>query len=237
MNKQTGIEWADATWNPTFGCTKVSAGCANCYAEEWAEKKNLGDFSVVRLKEHALKEPYKIKEPTVFFVNSMSDLFHNDIPEEFIQKVFKVMNETPWHTYLILTKRPKRMLDMDERLNWTQNIFMGVSVENRKVYPRIDTLRKSKALNKFLSLEPLLDSVHDIDLGGIDWVIVGGESGPKARPMKQEWVEEVHKACKEKSIAFFFKQWGGVRKWENGRKLNGVEYAEFPEGIRLKKVA
>lgn len=204
MNKKTNIEWADATWNPTFGCTKVSAGCAHCYAETWTKEKSLGDFSNVITKPSALNYPYKEKEPTVYFVNSMSDLFHEDVPTEFILKVFRVMRETPWHTYLILTKRPERLVELDNELIWAPNIWMGVSVENDKVYDRIDLLRQCSSFNKWLSIEPLLGSVKDIDLEDIDWVVVGGESGRKARPMKKEWVEEILSACREKLIPFFF---------------------------------
>ncbi|EMY76890.1 phage protein Gp37/Gp68 [Leptospira weilii serovar Ranarum str. ICFT] len=230
MSNRSDIEWTEATWNPVTGCTKVSAGCANCYAETMTKRfeKSRGKFSEIKIHEDRLAIPVKRKKPTVYFVNSMSDLFHEKIPTEFILKVFKIMQENPRHTFQILTKRPERMLELDPQITWTPNIWMGVTVENRKAYDRIDLLRKTHAQTKFVSVEPLLESVADINLDGIDWCIVGGESGPKARPMKQEWVEEVLAICDKNSIPFFFKQWGGRNKKQNGRTLNGRSYDGYP---------
>lgn len=239
MNLQTGIEWTDMTWNPVYGCTKVSAGCKNCYAEEIAKKNEdkWGKFSEVKVREYRLEDPNKIKEPKRIFVNSMSDLFHNDVSADFIFKVFETMRRNSHHIFQILTKRPERLLKLDASLYWTDNIWMGVSIENRSVYDRINLLRKSSAKIKWLSIEPLLESVADINLEGIDWVVVGGESGEKARPMKPEWVQEVLKACREQNVPFFFKQWGGVNKWKTGRMLNGRMYNEFPESYQKLKAS
>ncbi|TGK20345.1 DUF5131 family protein [Leptospira kmetyi] len=239
MNLQTGIEWTDMTWNPTYGCTKVSAGCKNCYAEEITKKNEdkWGKFSQVKVREHRLDDPDKIKEPNRIFVNSMSDLFHENVSADFIFKVFETMRRNFHHTFQILTKRPERFLKLDASLYWTDNIWMGVSIENRAVYDRIDLLRQSSAKIKWLSIEPLLESVADINLAGIDWVVVGGESGEKARPMKPEWVQEVLKACREQNVPFFFKQWGGVNKWKTGRMLNGRMYNEFPESYQKLKAS
>ncbi|MCR8649127.1 DUF5131 family protein [Leptospira interrogans] len=237
MNLQTGIEWTDMTWNPVYGCTKMSAGCKNCYAEDIAKKNEdkWGKFSEVKVREYRLDDPEKIREPKLIFVNSMSDLFHENVPSDFIFRVFEVMRKNSHHTFQILTKRPERLLNLDKSLYWTSNIWMGVSIENRAVYDRIDLLRESSAKIKWLSIEPLLESVADINLEGIDWVVVGGESGKNARTMKPEWVQEVFKACREQKVPFFFKQWGGKSKWESGRILNGKTYNEFPEGyLRLK---
>lgn len=232
---QSSIEWTEMTWNPTTGCSKISTGCKFCYAEIMSKRlKAMGvekykDNFEVRTHEEALKIPYTWKHSKVVFVNSMSDLFHKEIPLEFIQKVFKVMNDNPQHVFQVLTKRAERLLELHTELKWTHNIWMGVSVENAKQKHRIDDLRKINARVKFLSLEPLLAHLGEINLENIDWVIVGGESGHKPRKMDAEWVLDIQEQCKEKSVAFFFKQWGGKNKKANGRILNGRTYDEMPE--------
>ena len=232
---QSSIEWTEMTWNPTTGCDKISAGCKFCYAEVMSKRlKAMGvekykDNFKVRTHEEALKIPYTWKNSKVVFVNSMSDLFHEEIPLEFIQKVFKVMNDNPQHVFQVLTKRAERLLELHKELKWTHNIWMGVSVENAKEKHRIDYLRKINARVKFLSLEPLLAHLGEIDLENIDWVIVGGESGHKPRPMDADWVLDIQEQCKEKNVAFFFKQWGGKNKKASGRMLNGRTYDEMPE--------
>lgn len=233
----TKIEWTESTWNPTTGCTKISAGCANCYAERMAKRlkamgtpKYSNGFKVT-IHEDCLSEPYNWKKPKVIFVNSMSDLFHEDIPFEFIEKVFKVMNENPQHIFQVLTKRADLLLEYNSKLSWTSNIWMGVTVENSQAKMRIDLLRKTNAAIKFLSCEPLISDLGELDLKKINWVIVGGESGPKARTIKEDWVLEIYKQCKDSDIPFFFKQWGGVNKKKNGKELQGEIYHEMPEVI------
>ncbi|MCS7078239.1 MAG: phage Gp37/Gp68 family protein [Bacteroidia bacterium] len=237
---QSSIEWTEMTWNPTTGCDKISAGCKNCYAEIMAKRlKAMGDKKYqngfqLTLHESELEKPYLWKKPRMIFVNSMSDLFHKDIPIEFIQKVFKVMNECTWHTFQVLTKRAELLLQYDQQgyLQWTNNIWMGVSIENNTVYHRIDCLRQTNAKIKFLSCEPLLGSLSDMDLTNIDWVIVGGESGPNARPIQEKWVLEIKEQCEKLNIPFFFKQWGGVNKKKNGRLLQGKTYDQMPQLLR-----
>lgn len=237
---QSSIEWTELTWNPTTGCDKISAGCKFCYAEIMSKRlQAMGlakykDNFAVRTHDDALKTPYTWRGSKVVFVNSMSDLFHKDIPLEFIQKVFKVMNDNPQHVFQVLTKRAERLLELHNDLKWTHNIWMGVSVENDKVRNRIDFLRKTKARVKFLSLEPLIGPLNTLDLTSIDWVIVGGESGHKPRPMKSEWVLDIQNQCEKSEVAFFFKQWGGKNKKAAGRLLNGRTYDEMPE-IELQK--
>lgn len=232
---QSSIEWTELTWNPTTGCNKISAGCKFCYAEVMARRlKAMGldkykkGFKLA-IHDDVLNDPYTWKSPKIVFVNSMSDLFHKDIPLDFIKKVFKVMNENPQHTFQVLTKRSDVLLQYDRELNWTPNIWMGVSVENEKVIHRIDDLRKTSALVKFLSCEPLIGPLPNINLEKIDWVIVGGESGRKPRPMKPEWVLDIKDQCKVNKVAFFFKQWGGTNKKKTGRKLNGRTYNQMPK--------
>jgi protein gp37 len=231
---QSSIEWTEMTWNPTTGCDKVSAGCKFCYAEVMARRlhamgiEKYKDGFELRLHEDALYVPYEWKKPKVVFVNSMSDLFHKDVPLLFIKKVFKVMNDTPMHTYQVLTKRAERLYELHDKLNWTTNIWMGVSVENEKVKERIDFLRETNAKVKFLSCEPLIGPLTSLNLEGIHWVIVGGESGRKARPMKESWVWDIRQQCADQGVAFFFKQWGGVNKKKTGRKLGGRTYDEMP---------
>ena len=231
---QSSIEWTEMTWNPTTGCDKISAGCKYCYAEVMARRlqamgiEKYKDGFELRLHDGSLMIPYEWKKPKVVFVNSMSDLFHKDVPLSFIQKVFDVMNNTPIHTYQILTKRAERLYELHDKLNWTTNIWMGVSVENEKVKKRIDFLRETNAKVKFLSCEPLIGPLQTLNLEKIHWVIVGGESGRKARPMKEWWVWNIRQQCAEQGIAFFFKQWGGTNKKKAGRELGGMTYDEMP---------
>lgn len=232
---QSSIEWTEMTWNPVTGCTKISAGCKFCYAEVMAKRlKAMGvekykDGFKLRMHEDALNIPYTWKKQKVVFVNSMSDLFHKDVPLEFIQKVFKVMNENGQHTFQVLTKRADRLLELHEQLNWTHNIWMGVSVEDKRVMQRVDFLRQTNARVKFLSCEPLIGPLANMNLQNIDWVIVGGESGRKARPMDADWVLDIMDQCNAANVAFFFKQWGGTNKKKAGRLLNGQTYDEMPE--------
>lgn len=232
----SSIEWTEMTWNPTTGCLKISAGCKFCYAEVMTRRlKAMGQakykdgFKVVKTHNEALKVPYTWKNSKVVFVNSMSDLFHEDIPLAFIKKVFFVMNDNPQHVFQVLTKRAERLYELHRKLKWTHNIWMGVSVEDEKVIDRIDFLRKTGAKVKFLSLEPLLGPLPNLNLKNIDWVIVGGESGHKPRPMHSDWVLGIQDQCKTADVAFFFKQWGGRNKKEAGRTLNGRTYDEMPE--------
>lgn len=220
---------------PTTGCNKVSAGCKYCYAEVMTRRleamgiEKYKDGFKVRTHKDALDIPYSWKGSKVVFVNSMSDLFHPEVPLEFIQKVFEVMNNTPQHTYQVLTKRAERLYELHDKLNWTNNIWMGVSVEDERVISRIDFLRETNAKTKFLSCEPLIGSLQNLNLQNIDWVIVGGESGRKPRPMQELWVWDIKQQCQEQEVAFFFKQWGGVNKKKAGRELAGMTYDEMPE--------
>jgi len=231
---QSSIEWTEMTWNPTTGCTKISAGCKYCYAEVMTRRlQAMGidkyrDGFQVRVHEDALEIPFSWKGSKIVFVNSMSDLFHHDIPVSFIQKVFAVMNDTPQHTYQVLTKRADRLAELHGQLNWTNNIWMGVSVEDSRVTHRIDLLRNTNARVKFLSCEPLIGPLMDMNLENIDWVITGGESGRKARPMQEWWVWDIRQQCADQGVAFFFKQWGGVNKKKTGRQLGGRTYDEMP---------
>ncbi|AZB17623.1 phage Gp37/Gp68 family protein [Chryseobacterium indologenes] len=237
---QSSIEWTEMTWNPTTGCDKISAGCKFCYAEVMSKRlqamglEKYKDNFEIRTHEDALKIPYTWKNSKVVFVNSMSDLFHKDIPLDFIKKVFKVMNSNPQHVFQVLTKRAERLFELHAELKWTHNIWMGVSVENEKVKGRIDFLRQTNARVKFLSLEPLIGPLPNLNLEKIDWVIVGGESGFKPRPMDADWVIDIQEQCNKKDVAFFFKQWGGKNKKASGRMLNGRTYDEMPE-IELQR--
>lgn len=241
--KKSKIEWTEETWNPTTGCTKVSAGCKNCYAEVMANRlKAMGTpgyengFEFTLMPDR-LEQPLKKKKGTKYFVNSMSDLFHEKMPQVFLDKILGVISLTPQHIYQILTKREDAMFEYFNKKQIPENIWLGVSVEDKKNgVPRIDKLRNINASIKFLSVEPLLEDIGQIDLTGIDWVIVGGESGAKARPMKKEWALSVKKQCEEQNVAFFFKQWGtwgadGVKrsKKSNGRILEGKVWSEYPE--------
>jgi len=229
---QSSIEWTEMTWNPTTGCDKVSAGCKYCYAEVMTKRlhsmgiEKYKDGFKVRVHEDALNIPYTWKGSKVVFVNSMSDLFHPEVPLEFIHKVFEVMNNTPQHTFQVLTKRAERLYELHHNLNWTNNIWMGVSVENEQVIDRIDFLRETKI--KFLSCEPLIGPLSNMNLENINWVIVGGESGRNPRPMKESWVWDIKLQCQEKEVLFFFKQWGGKNKKKSGRILAGKTYNEMP---------
>lgn len=231
---QTRIEWTELTWNPTTGCNKVSQGCKFCYAEVMARRLKAMGLEKYRngfeltLHEDALKIPYTWKQPKIVFVNSMSDLFHKDIPLVFIQRVFRVMNDNPQHVFQVLTKRADILLKYHKELEWTHNIWMGVSVEDEKSLGRINYLRKTRAKVKFLSCEPLIGPLTKLNLKKINWVIVGGESGRRPRPMKPEWVFEIHNKCIEENVPFFFKQWGGTNKKKTGRVLKGRTYSEMP---------
>jgi protein gp37 len=223
------IEWTEMTWNPVTGCTKLSAGCKHCYAETvakrfWGERK----FTDVQMHPERLDQPKKWRKPRVIFVNSMSDLFHEAVSVEFIRQVFAVMVACPQHTFQVLTKRSERLLDMSSTLDWPLNIWMGVSVEDERVVERIDDLRQVPAAVRFVSLEPLLGPLDHLDLDGIDWAIVGGESGSGARAMERPWVTSIRRQCRAQEVAFFFKQWGGVRKGSFGRVLDGRTYDEMP---------
>ncbi|WP_162415866.1 DUF5131 family protein [Cyclobacterium roseum] len=233
---QTSIEWTELTWNPVTGCTKISAGCKFCYAEVMTKRlqamgveKYKEGFKKVKIHKEALGIPYAWKKSKVVFVNSMSDLFHKDVPLEFIQKVFQVMKDNGQHVFQVLTKRADRLAEISDLLPWSHNIWMGVSVEDEQVLDRIDFLRQSGARVKFLSCEPLIGALPNINLNGIDWVIVGGESGHKARPMNPDWVLDIQEQCQVAKVAFFFKQWGGKNKKKAGRELNGQTYDEMPE--------
>jgi protein gp37 len=231
----SSIEWTELTWNPTTGCDKVSAGCKNCYAEVMTRRlQAMGvpkyqDGFAVRCHEDALAIPRGWRKPSVVFVNSMSDLFHDEVPLNFIKKVFKAMNECPQHVFQVLTKRAARLEKVAAELNWTPNIWMGVSVENEAVSWRIDHLRKVPASVRFLSCEPLIGPLPKLNLDGIHWAIVGGESGVHSRPMAIEWVKQIHRQCDKADVAFFFKQWGGRNKKAAGRELNGRTYDAMPQ--------
>lgn len=239
---QSSIEWTEMTWNPTTGCSKISAGCKFCYAEIMSKRllamgiEKYKDNFEVRTHEASLRIPYSWKHSKIVFVNSMSDLFHKDVPLDFIKRVFEVMNDNPQHVFQVLTKRAERLFEVHKELKWTHNIWMGVSVENDKVKNRIDFLRKTNARVKFLSCEPLIGPLKKLNLKKIDWVIVGGESGHAPRPMDTEWVLDIQLQCEDNGVAFFFKQWGGKNKKVNGRLLNGKTYDEMPEILLQESV-
>ncbi len=231
---ESRIEWTDVTWNPTTGCTKISAGCKHCYAETMAHRlKAMGlqkyeeGFSLA-VHESELDTPLRWKKPRAVFVNSMSDLFHRDVPDEFISRVFEVMVRFPKHHFQVLTKRAGRLERLGRKLPWATNVWMGVSVEDSRQLQRVDSLRSTGAAVKFLSLEPLIGPLPGLDLSGISWVIAGGESGPKARPMDPSWVLEIRDLCRKAKVPFFFKQWGGRNKKKMGRLLEGRTYDEMP---------
>ncbi len=234
MAHNSPIEWTESTWNPVTGCTKISPGCKNCYAERLAKRlKAMGQSNYqngfqLTLQPQMLELPLKWKKPQTIFVNSMSDLFHKNVPDEYILKVFEVMNKASWHRFQVLTKRSDRLSRLSSKIEWTQNIWMGVSVETQKYVYRIDDLRSTGANIKFLSLEPLLSPLKDLNLTNIDWAIVGGESGYGCRPIEESWVIEIREQCETSNVPFFFKQWGGVRKKKNGRLLEGRTYDEMP---------
>lgn len=244
MSDKSKIEWTDATWNPVRGCTKISPGCAHCYAETFAERfrgvaAHPFEFGFdLRLVPEKLGDPLRWGTSRMIFVNSMSDLFHKDVPDDFIVLVARVMTAANWHTYQVLTKRADRLQSLlKSKLRFAADqghIWWGVSVENRRHgLPRVDLLRQSPSRVRFLSIEPLLEHIGTINLEGISWVIVGGESGPGARPMKAAWVRSIRAQCRAAGVAFFFKQWGGVRKSTTGRSLDGRTYDEFPDKVRI----
>ncbi len=242
MATQSSIEWTQATWNPVTGCNKISPGCKHCYAErlsfrlrEMGQKKYVDGFKL-KLHPGSLSDPFRMKKPQLVFVNSMSDLFHHQIPAEFILKVFRTMEKANWHRYQILTKRSDRLLELDPRIKWLPNIWMGVSVEREDYCFRIDDLRRTHALTKFLSIEPLLGPIQNLDLKGMNWVIVGGESGPGARVMQKAWVTDLRDQCIAAGVPFFFKQWGGINKKAAGRILDGREWNELPTFLETTRV-
>ena len=231
------IEWTGSTWNPITGCTKYSDGCTNCYAEKMANRlKNMGlkkyeNAFNLTLHYKNIEDPLFMKKPQTIFVCSMSDIFHKDVPDEFILKLFEVMNKAHWHTFQVLTKRAERIKELNDSITWTKNIWLGTTVESQKVTHRIDYLRESGAYIKFLSIEPLLTPINNLNLKNIDWVIVGGESGAKARPMLKEWVVDIKNQCNTQDVPFFFKQWGGKNKKKAGRLLDNNTYDEMPKKI------
>jgi protein gp37 len=261
MAHNSAIEWTGSTWNPVVGCSKVSTGCLNCYAERMARRLAAMAASArkrgkrpgrtanyehvvdgngqwnghVYLDTDAVKDPLAWKRPRTVFVNSMSDLFHEEVPFDFVRQMFDVMNRCPQHTFQMLTKRPHRTARVASRLNWTSNIWMGTSVENEAVSERIDALRSVPAAVRFLSLEPLLGPLTDLDLDGIHWVIVGGESGPRARPMEPYWATDIRDQCVRQAVPFFFKQWGGVNKKKAGRRLGGRTWNGMPDMHRERQ--
>jgi protein gp37 len=234
MAGNSAIEWTDSTWNPVTGCTKISPGCRHCYAERMANRLRLmgqphyANGFRLALHKDSLGLPLDWKSPRVVFVNSMSDLFHEDVPVDFILQVFDVMTRARWHVFQVLTKRSSRLLELDRLLTWPANVWMGVSVESQDYAFRIDDLRQTGARVKFLSLEPLLGPIPGLHLEGIHWVIVGGESGPRARAMDPAWVLEIRRHCSEARVPFFFKQWGGTRRTRAGRLLEGRTWDEMP---------
>ena len=250
MADRTGIEWTETTWNPTTGCDRISVGCDNCYALTLAKRlkamgnpkyqndgdpKSSGPGFGLTLHDYQLELPYRWRAPRLVFVNSMSDLFHNDVPLEFIQNVFSVMADTPRHTYQILTKRSKRLAALADELNWPSNVWMGVTVENDRYAFRVDHLRSVDATVRFISAEPLLGPLPNLDLSGIDWLIAGGESGHGARRVEEPWICDLRDQCIVAGTAFFFKQWGGRTPKANGRELDGVHHDEMPSASNYVK--
>lgn len=241
MAEHSGIEWTESTWNPLTGCTKISPGCKHCYAERMAKRlqamgqPNYANGFKLTIHESVLEKPLEWKKPQMIFVNSMSDLFHKDVPFEFIEKVFGVMKRAHWHQFQVLTKRAERVAELSPYLEWADNIWMGVSIENENYNYRIDYLRRTGAKIKFLSVEPLIGPLGKLDLNQISWVIVGGESGPGARPLIQEWVLDIRNQCLSADVPFFFKQWGGVQKKRAGRILDGRTWDELPINISWAK--
>lgn len=234
MGLKSTIEWTESTWNPVTGCTKISQGCKHCYAERMAERlqamgqPNYRNGFELTLQPRMLELPLKWKRPQRIFVNSMSDLFHEEVPLDYILRVFDVMRRAHWHRFQVLTKRADRLAELDPLLAWPRNVWMGVSVESLDHADRIDDLRRTRAAVKFLSLEPLLGPLPGLNLQGIDWAIVGGESGPGARPVEESWILDIRDQCREAGVAFFFKQWGGQNKKKTGRLLEGRTWDEMP---------
>ncbi|MDO8715841.1 MAG: phage Gp37/Gp68 family protein [Dehalococcoidales bacterium] len=237
MAISSSIEWTESTWNPLTGCSKISPGCMNCYAERLSFRlKAMGNTNYMNgfdlaLHEDAIELPLKWKKPQMVFVNSMSDLFHEDVPNTFILRIFDVMRRADWHCFQILTKRSERLIEMNNLLHWAPNIWMGVSVENDNYSYRIDHLRDTEAYLKFISFEPLIGPISNINFDSIDWAIVGGESGPKARVIAPSWVTSIRDQCQTANVPFFFKQWGGFNKKKAGRVIDGRIWAEMPELI------
>jgi protein gp37 len=242
MAVNSSIEWTESTWNPVTGCTKVSPGCKHCYAERMALRlqamgqANYRNGFRLTLHEEALKLCLEWKRPQLILVNSMSDLFHEQVPVEFIHRTFDVMRHAHWHQFQVLTKRSERLLKLDPVLTWAPNIWMGVSVESQDYTFRIDHLKQTRARIKFLSLEPLLGALPNLDLHGIDWVIVGGESGPGARPVNPSWVLDIRNQCQQNGAPLFFKQWGGFNKKKAGRMLEGRTWDEMPSTPDLARL-
>lgn len=238
MPTRSNIEWTEMTWNPVTGCTKISQGCKHCYAERMAARltamgsdRYRNGFQVT-LHPDLVDVPRRWRQPRVVFVNSMSDLFHDDVPLAYIQRVFATMRDCPRHTFQVLTKRSERLAELAPQLPWPANVWMGVSVEDARVLGRVTHLQAVPAAVRFLSLEPLIGPLNALPLEGIHWVIVGGESGPKSRAMRKDWVDSIHRQCRAAGVPFFFKQWGGVRKDLTGRKLNGQVYDELPGALQ-----
>lgn len=237
MSNRSKIEWTETTWNPVTGCTKVSSGCKNCYAERMAKRLRAMGMAKYRngfdltVHEDLIEQPLGWAKPRMIFVNSMSDLFHHKVPRDFIHRVFDTMVRCQHHTFQVLTKRSRRLRALAQELPWPNNIWMGVTIENREVLNRVDDLKHVPARVRFLSCEPLLGPLDDLPLTGIHWVIVGGESGSGARPLRAEWVESILQQCQDRDIPFFFKQWGGVRKDLTGRKLHGRTYDGLPMAL------
>jgi protein gp37 len=234
MASDSSIEWTESTWNPVTGCSKISPGCKNCYAERMTKRlkgmrqPNYTNGFKLTIHEKTLELPQHWRKARTIFVNSMSDLFHEEVPVEFIQRVFSVMRQANWHRFQILTKRSARLLELNSLLSWMPHVWIGVSVENQDYTFRIDHLRRTNAHVKFLSFEPLLGPLPKLNLRGIDWVIVGGESGPGARHMERAWVIDILNQCRKMGVSFFFKQWGGVNRKKFGRRLEGKEWNEMP---------
>ncbi|MFC1876002.1 DUF5131 family protein [Thermodesulfobacteriota bacterium] len=239
MSLNSPIEWTESTWNPMTGCSRVSSGCKNCYAERFAKRlKSMGNRSYkngfkLTTHTHMLERPLRWKKPQRIFVNSMSDIFHEDAPVEFIKKIFDIMGKAHWHIFQVLTKRSERLLSLANKFKWEPNIWMGVTIESIKHVNRADHLLKTPAKVKFLSLEPLLTPLPNLHLDGIDWVIVGGESGPGARIMEESWVLDIQRQSKASKVPFFFKQWGGTNKKKAGRLLKGRTWDEFPGEVNF----
>lgn len=234
MTTKSKIEWTEMTWNPVTGCTKVSQGCRHCYAERMASRlEAMGNDRYrngfkLTLHPDLVDVPRKWRQPRIVFVNSMSDLFHEDVPFAYIRRVFETMRDCPRHTFQVLTKRSERLMQLAPELPWPSNVWMGVSVEHGRMLDRANHLLATPAKIRFLSLEPLIGPIDNLSLNGVHWVIVGGESGPGARPMRKEWVESILRQCRASCVPFFFKQWGGVRKDMTGRELHGRTYDEMP---------
>ena len=234
MGANSSIEWTESTWNPLTGCIKISPGCKHCYAQRLSVRlqamgqRNYSNGFNLTLQTHMLDLPLHWRKPQRIFVNSMSDLFQNDVPAAYILRVFEVMRRAHWHQFQVLTKRSDKLYELDQLIDWPANVWMGVSVENQEYTWRIDDLRRTNARTKFLSIEPLLGPLSDLNLFKIDWVIVGGESGPSARPIQRTWVVDIRRQCRNAGVPFFFKQWGGVNKKKTGRELDSRTYNEMP---------